>query len=514
MAPSIIGLIVALTMAGQGGVDLVGLIPTKDYWDKQKVDLSVDAMVAQLTPTQPKGDVPSLAEKLGDREHKVRVDSVAKLTAMGPAILPDLEKAMANPANEEARLQLRDIIAELKARGGSEPARRLMAIRTLGELKEAKAIAALKPLLESKAPFEADTAREAIASIERGPTTQPDQSPGIAIPGLDKAIREDVWLLPKDCGVVGQVILPPGVRTGTVDEMLADLGPMKDMIGEARGQAVEALIKTLDRVGNIRADGATVGVSDNIGDNAGFVVLIVRGLYNKDAAIKSLTDAAFTGEKFEAEKIEGVDAIRLDDNAVAMFPSNEVAVLVAGPNHEALPLSAVAAAIKVGKGKLAENADIAKLVKAAQGDNHIWAVLKMNANYSKAPLLASLDTVIAQAQCKKDAVEFVVKAHGTKAEDTAKMVDLVNGGLVAGKLEIDKHVNEMPALKNVVDMLNSIKVSSEGADAQMTGRLKGGLMQMKLIMGAPFWLFMARGEAAGAVEAPAVPAPPQQIIKD
>ena len=51
-------------MAGQGGIDLLGLIPAKDYWDRQKVEISVDTMVAQLTATQPKGDIPALAEKL------------------------------------------------------------------------------------------------------------------------------------------------------------------------------------------------------------------------------------------------------------------------------------------------------------------------------------------------------------------------------------------------------------------------------------------------------------------
>src|SRR5690606_23323791 len=87
------------------------------------------------------------------------------LPAMDADALKSLEEAARSkdPAIASAARTLL-----VKQRTGDKPGqvRRLMAIRALGEMKDPRAIEALRPLAESDAPFMADQARRAIARIE------------------------------------------------------------------------------------------------------------------------------------------------------------------------------------------------------------------------------------------------------------------------------------------------------------------------------------------------------------
>ncbi|MDD4889419.1 MAG: hypothetical protein PHU85_05775 [Phycisphaerae bacterium] len=227
MGMSFISLAMAFLIGGSSGADLLRFISSQNYWAAQKVEITVDNMATALGKPGEAKEIADLASKLGDREHKVRVEAHAKLVAMGPAIIAQLNKAMESPANEEARLQLKEVLAELSGKGQAAAVRRLMAIRALGELKDAKAVPTLKPLLESKALFEAEYAARAIAAVE-GKEYRPAVDPA-------KAVREDVWLLPKNCGVVAQATLPDlGIKG--LDDLLAPLkgdkpGPItKEMV--------------------------------------------------------------------------------------------------------------------------------------------------------------------------------------------------------------------------------------------------------------------------------------------
>jgi len=119
-------------VGGGGGNDLVDYLDTNSYWAQQSVEVTVPEMKAQLAPADAKGD----------------------------------------------------------------PVRRLMAIRTLGELKKKGAIATLQPLLKSKTLFEAEYAAAAIAAIEG----KKFKRPGLSA----KERMKDVYLLPAGCGEVGQ----------------------------------------------------------------------------------------------------------------------------------------------------------------------------------------------------------------------------------------------------------------------------------------------------------------------
>ena len=124
------------------GGDLLDHMPSGEYWKSRDVVVSVENILAEL----PTNDAKLLPEKEG-----------------------------------------KDVAG-----------RRLMAIRTLGELKNRKALPMLRKLLHSKRPFEVRYTQRAIASIEGKPWVH-SQRPGQA--ELDK----DALYLAHYCDLVFQI---------------------------------------------------------------------------------------------------------------------------------------------------------------------------------------------------------------------------------------------------------------------------------------------------------------------
>lgn len=502
-------LALATVAAADGGIDLLSLVPTKDYWAADKTEVTAEKMLDALSAGQPDAAaVPGLAEQLGDKEHKVRTAAYKKLAAMGPGVLPDLKKASANPANEEARLQLKELMEELAGRVEAGPTRRLMAIRTLGEMKSAEAVPALRKLLDSKAPFEADYAATALAAIDGRPTSQPDPD--------GKAIRNDVWLLPKNCGIVAQVMLPK-FTVGTVDDLFKQFAamPMPGGAGEemnkAKAEVIGKLLAVVGKVGNVRVEGATFGLSDTLededGDDTLFIAIIFRGRYNKAAAIRTLTAE---NNPFEvqgtAEKIDGVEAVRFEDGeSVLLFPSDEQMVLLTAPEGKLLPLKEMAAALKAGKGGLADNADMARLVKSVPADCPAWGVVDVAPDYSKnLPQLAAFTEIVATAQTKGDAIQFTVKGRGKDADAVAKAVTDLNTELDGARKEFGQVAGMMgPAAKPMTDALNSVKMTAEKAEATLTAQIKGLKLNSVLMLLPGMWLM---GNAGGEADVDGGPA--------
>ena len=145
MGMEVSGLLMLLLMSG-GGNDLLDYVQAKAYWQLKGVPVTAAAMTGELAPPKAEG---------------------AKEAAAGP-----------------------------QTAAKAAVVRRLMAIRTLGELKDAQALAVLQPLLKSTALFEAEYAQQAIAAIEGKPFARPRTAA--------KQMAQDPWLLPADCGIVGR----------------------------------------------------------------------------------------------------------------------------------------------------------------------------------------------------------------------------------------------------------------------------------------------------------------------
>lgn len=402
-------LLIIMMMAGGGpiaGDDLLGFVDTQAYWGQKSVEVTIPAMSGEL-----KSDV--------------------KGNAKTPAA----------------------------------SVRRLMAIRTLGELRKAEATAALTPLLKSKEPFVADYAARAIAAIGNKKWTRT---------GVTKAMRlKDLGLLPNSCGIVSQTTLLFD-QTQDLDEILKAAALAGGMTKEqVLRQMTTMVLQVAEKVGNIRLDSVTVGVARDVGNRTGFVVAAGRGLYDAKAVANALAPMVR-----ETAEIEGMKVFLPVPNMAMMLPDNSRIVFVVGPKREALPLREVISALKVDKTGLQSTPEMAKLLKSVDMTADLWAVAEMSDTYRQAPPLAPLKWITLTGKQAKGAMNLTLLAEATDAQALSATVMIVEQGRQEGIREMQKALERQadmaPMIKPILELLQSVKVVRNGAKATLTATMTGG----------------------------------------
>lgn len=486
--------ILMILMSGGGGNDLLDYLPTEDYWKAKGVTVTAESLVAELKPSDTAGAAAAAdwIKKLGDDKVDVREEATRKLRAMGAAVVPLLREA-AKSADPEVVSRAELLLKDLGASGKAGSVRRLMAIRSLGETKAKDALPALKALLDSNEPFVADYARRAVAAIEGKPFPRPRPSA--------EALQKDLWLLPRNCGLVGQ-LSPTFARGLSIDKMLAGMGdavPADDRAA-AREKLTSTILSVVEQVGNTRLDALTIGVSDDIANLSGFIVIVARGQYDPEAL-----KAAFKATRNrEPELVDGVEVYKPAGDAGIIFASGEQLVLVTGPGRKELPYSEVVQALKKGKGTLADNAEMAKLIKGIDTSKPIWAAATISEAYTKAPFLAGFQTITLTADLKDDALECRLSAQGADANQVKECVAAFEQIIESGKKELERQAARTPLFGTMTDFLGTVKFQVDGTAVTGTATLKDA---SKLTMMMPAMLFGARVSAIGAAGPLVAPAP-------
>jgi len=381
-----------------------------------------------------------------------------------------------------------NLLAELKAdqKDKATAVRRLMAIRTLGEQKDPNALPALKKLLDSKELFEDEYARRAVAAIE-GKESKPTGP-------TDKEMQSDLWLLPANCGVVVQARFQPG-KPASSDDLVKTLGTMmpEGKAEETLAEVTKALISLAEKIGNVRLLGATIGVADNVGSKSGFVVVLFRGLYDKEAV-----RAALLEEKGKPEVFGDSEVLVMGRDTAMILPSKDQLVLLVGPARDQLPIGDMLNAVKTGKGKLTENEEMAKLVKSVDMSGPLWGAALIGQAYRVDTVINPFDTATLASKQNQDGLELTLTARGSDPNGVQQAVSEFNGHIAKAIQEVTREVERMPAQKPMAELLRSINAKVEGSKAVVTARLKG---DPKAIV---MWLFVAR---MGPREVPRKPEP-------
>jgi hypothetical protein len=415
---------ILMMLIGSGATDLLDVLHTEAYWKAKQVNVSVEQLITDAT-----------AAKAAD-------------AGAGAAEAP------ANAAS----------------------VRRLMAIRTLGERKEAQATAPLQALLGSKEPFVADYAKAAPAAIQGQPLARAAASA--------EARMADVWLLPSQIDLVAQAIptgkplnggdifgdmpLPPGMnKAELLEKMTADLLPV-----------VEA-------VGNVRLAAVTVGFYANTPNEPGYAVIVARGQYDAKAAA-----AALSQHQVPTTTIDGMEVYQPDKSVAVILASDARAVLITADRNGKLPLEEVVASIKKDSGNLHDNAEMAKLIGQVDTSQPIWAVVKMTDGLRQVmPPLAAFDVATLVVSQKEDVLSLSLKAEGTDAEKVKMAVEEAHAHLQEGITQARQTVQNFPAAKPFLEAMESVKLSSDGGQATASGSMKGATS-------LPLMLFGVRTEGA------------------
>lgn len=396
--------ILMLLLSRGGGNDLLDYMPTDAYWRIKGVAVTVERMVAELATGE-----------TGER-------------------------------------------AEAKA------VRRLMALRTLGELKKAEALPALRPLLESKGLFVADYARQAIAAIEGKPSARPRPT--------EADLWKDLCLLPARCGIVAQA-RPPAGGPVAFEKALKDAASMLPPELD-RGAALDEWTKTLlavaERVGNVRLDCVTFGVAENLGDRSGFFIAVGRGLYDAEALRAALRQSGAT-----AIQSDGMDVLAFPmGNHLAFIPcSNDRLVYAVGPTEGEIPTKGLVAAIRRGGDQPSLSAEMLALIKPLDRSGPAWGAVRMSDAYRQMPALVPFDTLtLTSREGEEGAVAVTLVGAGKDPAAVQAAADQVGRDAAKTAAALRGFAAQMPLLKAPAEFLESIAVQAEEGRATLTGNLR------------------------------------------
>jgi hypothetical protein len=403
-----------MLLLGGGGNQLLDYIPSDAYWKAKEIEMTAPAIAADL--------------------QSLSADDASKATAI----------------------------------------RRLMAIRTLGELKDKSAVEALQKLTDSKEMFVADYANRAIANIEGKPmaAARPDNSAEMR--------EKDLWTLPQNCGAVAQVA-PQSTGVIDIKKQLAAMPKMPGVPNENAQQMTQHVIDFAEQLGNVRIDCITLGVADEVGENSGFVVILARGQYDRQA-VKNMVPPNMM------KTVNDVEAIDLGGGGIVALPSDDLIVLSGGAPGKS-PDEEIVTSVKEGKGKLAENEDMKKLIDAADRKSPLWATVRVTDSYKQAPVLASFDSVQLTGKPTAGNTALNVKATGADADSVKGAVDQLKELIEQAKQNLTQNGKPVPGTKTFLDFLNSIQTSADGTTATVSATVKGsplGALMMPALMGGGF----------------------------
>jgi hypothetical protein len=493
-------LMALLLMVTSGGMDLLSALTPAQYWAAKGKTPTLQELIVDVGDAGPPGDVKQLVSDLSSSEFKTRSNAQKALEAMGPDVIPQLKDATASKDAEVATVA-KAIVLKLSAGAKARDVERLMAIRTLGEKKERSALPALKAALTSKDPFVAEYAARAVGEIEGHPVTAADHR-------VD--VEKDLWLLPKETGTVLQETGMPWGAAFDVAAVAAKgsvAAPGRPAMvpvlpkEELEKRLSEWVVQAAERVGAVRLDGATLAVSADMGDRTGWVVVIAHGQYDRAGVVSAIKTAA--GEMVTEATVGSATVLTMGPEARIAFMDGRV-VLLTGPPQDTTKDDVIGAIIKAadggGAGTIKENAALAGLIGKADRSGPLWGASIVPEVVKKEAGMA-YDRATLSTKVTGTTVSFVVTGEGSDAEKVKATGEMVEAGVASGTTELKQMAGQVgglgDALKGEVDVMESLKVKTEGTTTVLTGEAGPSLVESMKSSLAMYAAFAAQAQQQG-----------------
>lgn len=463
--PSYIPIFLAmvLSLAGGGPNDLLGYLSSDSYWKAKNVEPTVTQLTADLVPTKPT-DVSKLIADLAAPDPAAREEAGKKIVAFGPGALGQLDEAAKDASDPETAARSKALAAEVRAAAHGLAVRRLMAIRTLGELKSPDALPTLRGLLESNDPFVADYAKSAIAAIE-------GKSALVAHPASNR--MADVNLLPAKIDMVCQLsptggpVLPLEKIFATVPLALAM--PNEDPVRVMKQMKLD-FINVVEAVGNVRLDSVTLGWYTAPVGKPGHAIIIARGQFDRSAIV-----ALLQRNQVPQKQVGNSDIYMLDETTALSFPADGMALIVAAEKEGELPIEQALSAVAKGNGTFAQNAELSKLIKSIDITQPLWMATRVRDIRELFDFLAPFDTATLVASAAKDAsqptVNVTVTAAGADAQAVKAGAETAQAELKQGLDEAANEAKMVPMMKPLADAARTVKVTADDKTARASGTI-------------------------------------------
>ena len=338
--------------------------------------------------------------------------------------------------------------------------RRLMAIRTLGEMHNPSALPLLQSLLQSKEPFVADYAKRALAAIagDKPP-------PRAALPARELA--NEMGLLPVRVALIGQ-ISERGDASADPNSLMANFpiesGQNRDAMADA---FTKQLVAVADRVGNVRIDSATFGLSDEVGEESGYFVMVIRGQFDHAALTASLTESAAA-----ARNVDGESVYLLGVSSAAYAPDGDHLIVMEGASLAKLPAREVIALVKAKETSHRTTPMLLKLLKTIDITSPMWAVVQVTPAYQQAAELTNIDRLGMIARKDQRGLALELRGVARNEKDAQADMDLFLDNV--NHFEAKLHIAQMqraPHLEPLVRLLGSIRGEAKGDVVSVSGAI-------------------------------------------
>jgi co-chaperonin GroES (HSP10) len=256
---------------------------------------------------------------------------------------------------------------------------------------------------------------------------------------------------------------------------------------QGQDQLMEAMIKLAETTGNMRLDAITMGLSGEISNDNGFVVLIGHGKYDREAMTEAIESAA--GEQVKVEKIEGMEVLSIEGEVNIILDRGERMIMVGGPAKQGavLPVAEVVKALGNSEGGIKSEPDMVKLVNSVGVEGNVFAVMKVTETYKAgSPILEPFDTLVLTTKNVADGTEMKLVATGKDEKKSADAVKEFEDGRAEMLAQVDKAMEQMkggevpPEMKAMmdsvmplIDMVRDIKTANDKGTVTVTAKMKG-----------------------------------------
>lgn len=472
--PVLLSMLLVLT---GGGLDLLGVMTPEQYWATKGKTPTVQELIADVGTAGPSGDVKQWVADLSSSEFKTRSNAQKKLEAMGPEVIPQLREAVDSKDAEVAALA-KAIVTKLSSGVKARDVERLMAIRTLGERKEPSALPALKAAMASKDPFVSDYALRAVGQIEGHPVAAVDHRADV---------EKDLWLLPKETGIVLQQSGSPWgaeLNIASVTEKTAGTLAMPAAQQPALVKQLTAwVLQAAERIGPVRVDGLTMAVSADVGNNSGWVILMAHGAYDREAVVAAIK--ALAGEAMQEKTVAGATVLTIGGEGRVAFLEGRVVLITNPPPERERAEAVLEALIQAASGKggtLKENTELAGMIEKADRSGPLWGVGVLPAEMKKALADGGYDRVTVSTKVKEGTIAFLVAGEGSDVEKVKAGGVVMDAGVAAVLTELKQAVGQMAAgesdaVKGMIGVMETLKVETAGTRTTLTGEVGPGLVE-------------------------------------
>ena len=351
-------------------------------------------------------------------------------------------------------------VSKLKA----QEVKQLLAMRGLGAMKDKEALPALKAAAEKKTLFFKDYAGEAIASIEGAEYSAPSASAD--------DLKSDLALLPEGVGLVLQARTSGGGAPELKKIVTEALKGMPDAPAaeEILLNVSKEVVGLANQVGNFRLDAVTLGLSEEVNDDEGFVVIIGRGLYDHREVESVLSGVPRTTH----HEIGGTMFLGMDGDDVALAPvSKERLIMVSGADWESFPLAKVAAKVKAAPSEPKFSEALQKLIARVDRGGSLWGAGILPEAMKEEEPFAPFDEAVMWTRENKDTGKVTLKidASGTDAKAIAAAMDMMKQGVQQGIAEIEQQAP--PGAEMLLKVMKSIRFSSMNLTGTISAEFDG-----------------------------------------